>query len=128
MTEKKTFTSKQKIATWLEVYGIPFFIYLSHWSLQLPWQEIILFLDINFLLIINAIPLDTSTLSQEAQTQKMQIAAQQSECSIHISMEIQLLYQKQSPKLLQVSLHKQFQPTRDEEKMKVSRESPVLPV
>lgn len=47
---------------------------------------------------------------------------------IQISVEIKLLHWKQSLKLLQVSLYKQFQPTRDEEKMKVSRESPVLPV
>lgn len=48
---------------------------LSHWSLQLPWQEIILLLAVNFLLIINAAPLDTPTLSQEAQTQGTQTAA-----------------------------------------------------
>lgn len=101
---------------------------LSHWSLQLSWQEIILLLDVHFLLIISAVPLDTSTLSQQAQTQGIQIAAQKSECPIHISVEIRLLCRKQSPKLLQVTLYKQFQPTWDEEKMKASRESSVLPV
>lgn len=88
---------------------------LSHWSLQLSWQEVILLLDVHFLLIISAVPLDTSTLSQQAQTQGIQIAAQKSECPIHISVEIRLLYRKQSPKLLQVTLYKQFQPTWDED-------------
>lgn len=52
-----------------------FCIYFNYWPLQLPWQEMILLLDILFFLIINAIPLDTPSLSLEAQTQGTQIAA-----------------------------------------------------
>lgn len=88
----------------MKIYGIPFFIYFKSSVSATAMTKIILFLDGHFLLIINAVPLGTSTLPQEAQTQGIQIAAQQSECPIDISMEIRLLFGKQSPKLLQVSL------------------------
>lgn len=47
---------------------------LSKLSLQLVWQEIILLLDVHFLLIINIIPLGIPSLPQDAQLRGIQTA------------------------------------------------------